>query len=84
MPLPQRILTKRVIDPDEMLVRVLHRVAEQAETSYEFEVSDAILGLCRTMAHYTFQKHLIRRFRTKDERQSAEQALMGQLMRVRR
>ena len=79
MPLPQRILIKREADPDEILVRVIHRVAERAESSAEFDDSMAILDLCRTMAHYIFQKRLIRCFRTKGERQHAEQRLMGHL-----
>lgn len=84
MPLPQRILTKRDVDPDEMLVRVIHRVAEQAEQGDEFDKGIAILSLCRTMTNFKFQKRLISKFRTRDERQRAEQQLMGQLTRVRR
>jgi hypothetical protein len=36
------------------------------------------------MSHFTFQKRLIQQFRTKGERQRAEQSLMCHLTEVRR
>lgn len=81
MPLPERILEKRSIDPIEFLINVLRRIAESETEGSVYEDCDETISHC-LFIHINLQRPFAKIYRTANARHNAERNIMQEMLKL--